>query len=676
MNEPYPALPKFVSSFERLHCKLQVSGMVTETKCPIGSILGVNQKIKDTERKLPGFKDIPLERPLLAANLKILGQEVMFFTPEETMQLKKLGEERLLGPQALGMVYQIIQNIDQQITQALILEVRHIVPTSLGIPFEVSAAGIAMVHSSLKAKAAGNDEGQKMVREQLQLESHVVFQGYGKLIWGINTDFCQHIVEITSQFRIQSSLKMDATWDVKARNFKVEIEPIHEEYELAEARHEAHVVRRHLNSEKKSPVLPERPVEDILTEEFKPRKDDVKQSRSSYKPSPRDTCITFHIYPVKVCLETMKKRKDVMPLRNTWMHFLCETHEVRLLMTPVVAMEKIKWEIQQVLELPRLKRQAKHHGGRDECQNFPIPPKGQDAICTTEYAPVCGSDGETYPNKCSFCIAKRASGNTITIEHDGQCEQEEDECRNYPAPPKGKDNPCTREYDPVCGSDHETYPNLCTFCNVKRKSGNEITVEHEGECEQEGGKKSQKKPSWQSKKQDPDSFGNPDSSSSSSGSPSFSPSSSSSSEPATKKRQERRRGDSSDSSDNSSNSDSSDSSDTSSSESKGPRHRGNKRLYQQKTKDRSSSSSDTMSNDSSDTRSSSESDEILEKGQRREIYQYTFRPVKLMTIKRRRSFIHGPRNSDSGAPLPHSSLSSEEDIDYSVSIGTCSFQQL
>uniref|UniRef100_A0A8C6VGP3 Kazal-like domain-containing protein n=1 Tax=Naja naja TaxID=35670 RepID=A0A8C6VGP3_NAJNA len=37
-------------------------------------------------------------------------------------------------------------------------------------------------------------------------------------------------------------------------------------------------------------------------------------------------------------------------------------------------------------------------------------------------SPICGSDGVTYPNKCAFCIAK--SGNHITIIHQGQCEQQ------------------------------------------------------------------------------------------------------------------------------------------------------------------------------------------------------------------------------------------------------------
>ncbi|XP_061477870.1 ovoinhibitor-like isoform X2 [Rhineura floridana] len=120
---------------------------------------------------------------------------------------------------------------------------------------------------------------------------------------------------------------------------------------------------------------------------------------------------------------------------------------------------------------------------KDECSNFPVPPKGQLAACTLEFAPICGSDGVTYGNLCTFCAAKRQSGNTITINNHGECEKK-DECSKFPVPPKGLPAACTFELAPVCGSDGVTYPNKCTFCAVKRQSGNNITINNEGECEQ------------------------------------------------------------------------------------------------------------------------------------------------------------------------------------------------
>ncbi|XP_053224550.1 ovomucoid-like [Podarcis raffonei] len=130
----------------------------------------------------------------------------------------------------------------------------------------------------------------------------------------------------------------------------------------------------------------------------------------------------------------------------------------------------------------------KHEGEcKDVCSKFPEPPKGQAPKCTLEWKPVCGSDGQTYGNLCAFCHARRQSGNTITISHKGPCKGK-DECSGFPVPPKGKPAICTLELAEVCGSDGVTYPNKCVFCDAKRKSGGKLTIKHEGPCEKQGQK--------------------------------------------------------------------------------------------------------------------------------------------------------------------------------------------
>jgi hypothetical protein len=86
-----------------------------------------------------------------------------------------------------------------------------------------------------------------------------------------------------------------------------------------------------------------------------------------------------------------------------------------------------------------------------------------DAVCYELYQPVCGCDGQTYPNDC---YARKAG---VTNWTDGEC------CID---PKKiDPDAACIKIYKPVCGCDGQTYSNSC----VAEKAG--VTRWTEGPCE-------------------------------------------------------------------------------------------------------------------------------------------------------------------------------------------------
>jgi hypothetical protein len=80
-------------------------------------------------------------------------------------------------------------------------------------------------------------------------------------------------------------------------------------------------------------------------------------------------------------------------------------------------------------------------------------------ICTTDFAPVCGSDGKTYDNSCLAGVAN------VQVDHQGPC-----------AGGGGGGVICTTQYDPVCGKDGKTYSNACNAAAAGAE------VEHQGEC--------------------------------------------------------------------------------------------------------------------------------------------------------------------------------------------------
>nr|QGA30572.1 kazal-type serine protease inhibitor [Apostichopus japonicus] len=115
------------------------------------------------------------------------------------------------------------------------------------------------------------------------------------------------------------------------------------------------------------------------------------------------------------------------------------------------------------------------HSGECESPTEEVTLDCSARICTNEYAPICGSNGQTYINPCVFAYATYCDDPLLSMEHAGRCRQEEPriDCSR-----RG----CSRQYEPVCGSNGQTYSNPCLFKYAQHCDDQTLTRLSMGPC--------------------------------------------------------------------------------------------------------------------------------------------------------------------------------------------------
>ncbi|NXF32808.1 VIT2 protein, partial [Nyctibius bracteatus] len=343
--------------------------------------------LKELGKTLLGWKELPPEDPLLSAYVKVLGHEIAFVDLDKDaiqQTMTSLTGSSNWQPVVKKVVEEVQRGISGQWTlPAMVAELRHIVPTVVGMPLELSLCSTALAQAAadvdiqMSPPLSDNFRPSQLLETNMDIHADIKPKAYFHIIamMGINTPYFQSGLEFHAELSANTTMKFDARINMKEKNLKIETPPCLQEVELAAVRSEVYAISRNMeevDSEKKSQLLPKGEVLNISDQQFQPserssRPGSGKQSNipsvisKGYQQGSEEAhhhsaggrfyasifCRKLESLGCSACL-SLKSRNSAF-LRKTYLHKLVGELEAKIVLKPVhtdADVDKIQLEIQ------------------------------------------------------------------------------------------------------------------------------------------------------------------------------------------------------------------------------------------------------------------------------------------------------------------------------------------
>ncbi|XP_042675434.1 vitellogenin-2-like [Centrocercus urophasianus] len=343
--------------------------------------------LKELGKTLLGWKELPPEDPLLSAYIKVLGQEIAFIDIDSSIiqqAMKSLTGSSSWQPAVKRAVEEAQRGVSGRwALPAVVAELRHAVPTVLGLPLELSICGAALAQAAatvdmqMSPPLLDNFRPSQLLETNMDIHADVKPKVYFHMIamMGTNTQYLQSGLELHAEFSANTTMKFDARINMKEKNVKIETLPCHQEVELAAVRSEAYAISRNMeevDSEKKSPILPngemptvsnqhfqsseifsrarsweQRNIRSVISRGHLQGSEDEHHHGEGQRSYARVFCTKLASLGCSACL-SLKSRNSAF-LRNTCLNKLVGELEAKIVLLPVhtdADIEKIQLEIQ------------------------------------------------------------------------------------------------------------------------------------------------------------------------------------------------------------------------------------------------------------------------------------------------------------------------------------------
>ncbi|XP_078501766.1 vitellogenin-A2-like isoform X2 [Lissotriton helveticus] len=331
------------------------------------------KKIVQIAKTLLGWKALPSEVPLISAYFKLFGQEFdCFELDKKTIQnfMKAMTEPAERHTLVKNVINKLLNGfVGQQAQPVLAAEVRHIAPTCVGLPMELSLYSAAVANAAFNANMKiiplpPADFGPAHLLESkihLDIELIPSISMHTVATMGINTHLIQAGIEFHAKLHTLVPLQFTAKIDLKAKNVKFETTPCQQENEIFVTRTQVFAITRNMDEleiSKRTPLLPRVAFPNILKEPFKTSETSSAEAASMmdasselvvtkyaysaqetnhrlapHNPSTFNECAKSTNYGFQICLDL--KSHNAAFLKNSALYKVIGEHEATFVMKPV-----------------------------------------------------------------------------------------------------------------------------------------------------------------------------------------------------------------------------------------------------------------------------------------------------------------------------------------------------